>query len=69
MPPYGPVQIVKACPSLELLRLTDMYIDSIWGPRLRESNLVGLDSDPCGLQAIIKCDFLLERIVGGDRGE
>jgi len=63
---------------LEMVRLVDTYSDSIWGPRIRRSDVekavlsLGLeDHDACVLQVqrVVKCEAKTERIMGGDRAE
>lgn len=81
--------------SLQVVRLVDCYVESIWGPRVRRADiervvvvrvqarqhggipLVG-DDVRCGghydtvldmIRAIVRCEALTERIVGGDRAD
>lgn len=65
--------------SLETVRLVDTYRESIWGPRIRRSDLeraalsFQIDMQPDSriqrIRRIVKCESLTERIIGGDRVE
>lgn len=65
--------------SLEIVRLVDAYSDSIWGPRIRRSDIeksiyssVGVtDVERCVHQVrrVVLCEAKTERIMGGDRAE
>ena len=64
---------------LESVRLVDTYRESIWGPRIRRSDLeraalsFQIDLQPEDrvrrIRQIVKCEALTERIMGGDRVE
>lgn len=65
-------------PCLELVRLVDAYGESIWGRRIRRSDiekaitLLGLDTVAAALERIrriVRCEAQNERIIGGDRAE
>lgn len=73
--PGSVASLVIAVPSLENVILEDSYTSSIWGPRLRVSDVLlssaHLDeNDPRKerISAVVECTARLERIVGGDRG-
>ncbi|KAK7683084.1 hypothetical protein QCA50_013757 [Cerrena zonata] len=65
--------------SLESVRLVDVYRESIWGPRIRRSDLeraalsfqtdMPPDTRIQRIRRIVKCEGLTERIMGGDRVE
>lgn len=68
--------MVLMIPSLQVLTLEDAYTSSIWGPRVRDSDIITelkhlSDQDPRKkrIQDVVKCTVRLERIVGGDRGD
>ncbi|KAH9915754.1 uncharacterized protein B0H18DRAFT_1040308 [Fomitopsis serialis] len=76
--PYIPGQ--EGMDALEEVRLIDAYSESIWGPRIRRSDIeraiVGLDAtvraEKEGLsrvKRIVRCEALTERLMGGDRVE
>ena len=59
---------------LEIVRLIDAYSDSIWGPRIRRSDVEKAieprsDRDACVLRVrqVVRCEAKTERIMGGDR--
>lgn len=74
--PSSVAALVMIIPSLRSLTLEDAYISSIWGPRVREADVLAelkhlRDEDPRRqrLKDIVRCTVRLERIVGGDRGD
>ncbi|KAH7882900.1 hypothetical protein F5I97DRAFT_146666 [Phlebopus sp. FC_14] len=68
-----------AMAGLEEFRLVDAYSESIWGPRLRRSDVEKAMYGLCGvndreraiarIRRIISCEKKTERIMGGDRVE
>jgi len=74
--PSSIAALVMIIPSLRSLSLEDAYVSSIWGPRVRDTDVLAelkhlRDEDPRKqrLKEIIKCTGRVERIVGGDRGD
>ncbi|CAL1709300.1 unnamed protein product [Somion occarium] len=65
--------------NLESVHLVDTYRESIWGPRIRRSDLehasltfqieMPPDARIARIRQIVKCEALTERIMGGDRVE
>lgn len=66
--------------NLELVRLVDAYKESIWGARVRRSDIenaaraldTGGDNDPDAFvsrRQVVRCEAKTERIMGGDRVE
>lgn len=61
--------------NLEEIRLVDAYQESIWGPRLRRSDIeavaLAMNKDEEEVlervRRLIRCEAKTERIVGGDR--
>lgn len=65
-------------PSLERVRLVDTYGDSIWGRRIRRSDvekavaILGILDQKAALERIrriVRCEVQNERVIGGDRAE
>ncbi|KAF8128878.1 hypothetical protein EV363DRAFT_1170033, partial [Boletus edulis] len=64
---------------LGVIRLVDVYSESIWGPRLRRSDVEKAVAMLCGtkeqmaviarVKRVVTCEKKTERIVGGDRVE
>jgi hypothetical protein len=59
--------------NLEEVRLVDTYIESIWGWRIRRSNIEVAAAELIGEEGIervrrlVVCEGKTERIMGGDR--
>ena len=85
--PVGPLARFICDPrmdSLQVVRLVDCYVESIWGPRVRRADLeravvVGEDErERWGgeydavlgrVRTVVRCEALTERIIGGDRAD
>lgn len=66
-------------PHLEEVRLVDTYAESIWGRRIRRSDVekaamaLELGAEDEGalerIRRIVRCEALNERVIGGDRAD
>lgn len=64
---------------LSMIRLVDAYSESIWGPRLRRSDIEKAVKMLCPteeqmvviarVKGVVTCEKKTERIMGGDRAE
>lgn len=73
--PEDVAAMVINVPSLRSFILEDAYVSSIWGSRIRQSDITEVisflgEEDPRRqrLDEVIKCTVRLERMAGGDRG-
>lgn len=69
-----------APPCLERVRLVDAYAESIWGRRIRRTDVeraaaaLGLDEGGLAvalerIRVVVRCEVQNERVMGGDRAE
>lgn len=75
MQPGAAAALVMAVTSLQKLTLEDVYSSGIWGPRIRQTDVMAIfghledeDLRKQRLGAVVECTARLERIIGGDRG-
>lgn len=80
--PSAPIAAMACLPgqsTLELIRVVDAYQESIWGRRLRRSDIekaaltLRLEMTETEIlervRTLVKCEARHERIMGGDRSE